>query len=115
MGRCSSSASKKADVQGSMNAQRRFGDQNLQLVEFAQKVLLELPDKTGAATRAKVKSRQHDDLIQEKLCSSLPETLERKAALLRSQAAEALDQAALDRLKLLILNGASVVVGQREI
>jgi hypothetical protein len=98
-----------------MNAQRLFGDKDLQLVEFLKEGLLELSNEACAASAAKVESAHDDDLIEIEPCVTLPDSLQREIPLLKSQTAKLGQQTALRRFEGLVRDGPAIVVGQREI
>ncbi len=82
-----------------VNAQRLFGNQDLQLIEFAQKGLLELGDETGASLTPKVQDGHDNDLIEVEPGAALPDPLQREFALMGGQTTESSQQPALDALE----------------
>ena len=65
----------------SVNTQRLFSDQDLQLIEFPQKHLFELSDESRAALSAKIQGGHDDDLIEIEQSITLPNSLLRRAVI----------------------------------
>src|SRR2546428_319929 len=83
----------------SMNTQRLFGDEDLQLIEFTQQRLFELSDESRAALTAKIQSGHDDDLIEIEPSTALPDSLQWEFPLLSGQTAKPGQQAVLHALK----------------
>ena len=98
-----------------MNAKRLFGNEDLQLVEFAKKIQLELGNESGAAARAEVENADNDDEIEIKPAAALPDSLKREVALQRSQTMEPIQQAALQAAKSIVGDRPPLIVSQRQI
>ena len=94
----------------SVNTQRLFGDEDLQLIEFPQKRLFELSDESRAPLTAKIQGGHDDDLIEIEPSTTLPNSLQREFPLLSGQTAKAGQQPVLHRLKEFIGDRPAVVI-----
>jgi hypothetical protein len=98
-----------------VNPQGLLGDEDFQLLEFAEEKLFELRDEPGAPPTAEVQHGEDDNLIVVKARLALPNAAEGKVALLSSQSLEAGDQPAFHGIEHLGRKGDTGIVCQRKI
>lgn len=98
-----------------MNSQRLLSDEDLKLIELAQKFSLQFGDESRAPLRSEVERGDNDDLIEIESGFSLPDASQREIALLGRETAKSGHELALDRMKDLVRNRPAAVVGERQI
>ena len=101
--------------EGLVNPQGLLGDEDFQLLEFAEENLFELRDEPGAAPTAEVQHGEDDNLIVVKARFALPNAAEGKLALVGRQSLEVGDQSAFRGIEHLGREIAAGIVCKREI
>ena len=98
-----------------MNPHGLFGDEDLKLLEFAQKGLLELSNEARAALTAEVQDGHDDDEIEVQPSVALPYATQGELPLLGGQAAEPGQQARVHGMEEFVSKRPARIVPQRQV